>query len=174
MTRERWLVLAGCLALLPFFPACANTCLNPQPEPPGGGCNEATSSIRPPNDSGAGNSFLDARSAADAGPDGAGDAALDDRANPRDGGADQADRADGSLDDAPDDAADDAAPETSSDGEGGAPSDAPEDGPDDAPDALPDAGAVDGSSDALIDGADGVSNDDAGDGSPPDGRSQGV
>jgi hypothetical protein len=105
MTRERWLVLAGCLALLRLLPACGNACLNPQPEPPGGGChNESTTGTA--HDSGRGSSSPEA-GRADANADRSTDAGADGGANPIDAGVDQVVEHSDVMSDAPDAKSDD-------------------------------------------------------------------
>jgi hypothetical protein len=64
MKRERWLVLAACLAFLRLLPSCANRCLNPQPEPPGDGCEKGINTTA--GDAGRGAGGPDAGSSADA------------------------------------------------------------------------------------------------------------
>ena len=151
MARQRWLVLAGCLALLRLLPACGKQCLNPQPEPPGGGCdNEMSTTGR--SDGGPTSIGPDARIAADA--RSSADSAVEGGPgpSPEDAGVDF-DSSDSSDDmsvdssgdgvatatDAPDEGAADVADSTadgaSSDArDDGASNDAQDDGPKDAPD----------------------------------------
>lgn len=140
MARERWLFLAASLALLGKLPACSNTCLNPQPEPPGNGCSESHSS-RPTAGQDAGRP--DGGAAADARSDLATDARADDGPSFHDAG----DQRDAPSDAGTDGAHDDAAPEASSDSDAAVSSDAPGDRAADAPD-----GSLEDGADALDDG----------------------
>jgi hypothetical protein len=163
MARQRWLVFAGCLALLRLLPACGNLCLNPQPEPPGGGCdNEMSTTGR----SDGGNApvgpdarfGVDARSSSDSAVEGG------PGPNPQDAGVDQAaDHPDSTSDAAPFDSSDgsnDMSVDSSGDGDAAIATDGPGEGAVDVAD-----GAADGaSSDAQDDGA----SDDAQDDGPKD------
>ena len=152
MARQRWLVLAGSLALLRLLPACGNLCLNPQPEPPGGGCDKEMSTTGG-RDGGPAATAPDARFGVDARI--SSDSAVDGGPgpSPEDAGVDQAaDHADITSD-----AGLDAAPWDSSDGSDDVSIDSPGDGDaavsTDAPDESV-ADAVEGaSSDVQDDGA---------------------
>ena len=150
MARALWLVLAGCLALLPcLLPGCGNTCLNPQPEPPGGGCSEADRGI------GTGRADAGPEFRADGGRDSAPDdgetgdsapdAATDQREDQADAGADGAPRDD--------------APETSTDSDATSSGDAEDDGAIDPGDAA----SVDTSSDFAGEARDGTARDSSSD-----------
>lgn len=134
MTRGRWLVLAGCAALLRLVPACSNTCgnLNPQPEPPGGGCNEADTRGTGGARADAGTSAprdasvtADANATADASVDRAAGDDAGDGSNPDEAASDQGEDR---IDVGADEGDDVASPEAGPDGDGATSGDAEPDG----------------------------------------------
>jgi len=154
MARRRWLALAGCLALLRLLPACGNLCLNPQPEPPGGGCDNEMSTTRG-RDAGPASGSPDAGFGADA--RSSSDSAVEGGTRPEDAGVDQpVDHADAALDAPSDvapvdssDASDDISVDSSADGDAAISTDAPEEVAADIGDSTMDGA----SSDAQDDGA---------------------